>query len=129
VHVSLLASQLQTTHERGIVISAGGKYYLPSAVVLLRVLRHNFKCTLPVEIFWLDGSEMDDTTFKVCTVHLQRCSFCHSPGLAQLAARKHQAQHQGMPLQESKSIVLGIEAPTCTAYGCLQCLCGLQFAQ
>jgi hypothetical protein len=57
---------LQTTNERGIVISAGGKYYLPQAIVLLRILRHNHNCTLPVEIFYVDGSEMDDATLKVC---------------------------------------------------------------
>lgn len=58
------ALKAQTTNERGIVISAGGKYYLPQALVLLRILRHNLNCTLPVEIFWLDGSEMDDVTLK-----------------------------------------------------------------
>ena len=58
-------SLLQTTDERGIVISAGGKYYLPQAIILLRILRYNLKSTLPVEIFWLNESEMDDLTFKV----------------------------------------------------------------
>lgn len=47
------------------MIAAGGKYYLPQAVVLLRVLRHHLNCTLPVEIFWLGDSEMDDVTYKV----------------------------------------------------------------
>ncbi len=56
---------LQTTHERGIVISAGGKYYLPQAIVLLRILRHHLNCTLPVDLFWLDSNEMDDVTYKV----------------------------------------------------------------
>lgn len=62
----MLCCVLQTTNERGIVISAGGKYYLPQALVLLRILRHNLNCTLPIEIFWVDGSEMDDITLKVC---------------------------------------------------------------
>ena len=56
---------LQTDHERGIVISAGGKYYLPQAIVLLRILRHNLKSTLPVELFWYGDEEMDDTSLSV----------------------------------------------------------------
>lgn len=63
----------QTTHERGIVISAGGKYYLPQAIILLRILRHNLNSTLPVEIFWLGDDEMDDKTFKVCVGCMYVC--------------------------------------------------------
>jgi hypothetical protein len=55
----------QTDNERGIVISAGGRYYLPQAVVLLRMLRHNLHSTLPVEIVWHGDEEMDNTTFAV----------------------------------------------------------------
>lgn len=94
---------LQTTHERGIVISAGGKYYLPQAVVLLRILRHNLNCTLPVDLFWLDSSEMDDVTFKVSRLSQQYvrprdavdpiapkadpCSNCQNHGMAVFALK------------------------------------------
>lgn len=57
---------VQTNNERGIVISAGGSYYLPQAIVLLRVLRHHLKSKLPVEIFWMGAEEMDEATLKVC---------------------------------------------------------------
>eukprot|EP00878_Enallax_costatus_P036265 GHUV01040674.1.p1 GENE.GHUV01040674.1~~GHUV01040674.1.p1 ORF type:complete len:112 (-),score=18.91 GHUV01040674.1:408-743(-) len=56
---------LQVGNERGIVISAGGKYYLPQAVVLLRILRHYHRSTLPVELFWYGDEEMDATTLQV----------------------------------------------------------------
>jgi hypothetical protein len=36
----------------GIVMVAGGKYYLPQAVVALRVLRKHARSSLPVELFW-----------------------------------------------------------------------------
>ncbi|GBF90801.1 hypothetical protein Rsub_03102 [Raphidocelis subcapitata] len=49
----------QTGNERGIVISAGGEYYLPQAVVLLRQLRRHLNSTLPVEIYWHGDGEMD----------------------------------------------------------------------
>jgi hypothetical protein len=57
--------RLQTTNERGIVISAGGRYYLPQAIVLLRILRHKHRSKLPVEIFWHGDDEMDNTTLAV----------------------------------------------------------------
>jgi hypothetical protein len=66
LHVLWCVAAWQTTNERGIVISAGGKYYLPQAIVLLRILRHDHNCTLPVEIFYVDASEMDELTLKVC---------------------------------------------------------------
>jgi hypothetical protein len=56
---------VQTTNERGIVISAGGRYYLPQAIVLLRILRYKHRSTLPVEIFWHGDDEMDNTTLAV----------------------------------------------------------------
>jgi hypothetical protein len=68
---------LQTTNERGIIISAGGPYYLPQALVLLRVLRHHLNCTLPVELFWVDSNEMDDDTFKV-GIGRRQASLCCS---------------------------------------------------
>eukprot|EP00775_Hariotina_reticulata_P006257 gene6257-6495_t len=54
----------QTNNNRGIVISAGGSYYLPQAIVLLRVLRYHLKSKLPVEIFWMGAEEMDEATLK-----------------------------------------------------------------
>ena len=42
---------------RGIVICGGGEKYLPSAYVLVRVLRH-LGCALPVEIWHLGEAEM-----------------------------------------------------------------------
>lgn len=63
---SLLTFMMQETDQRGIVIAAGGQYYLPKAIVLLKLLRHSVNCTLPVELFWVDdGTEMDPVTFKV----------------------------------------------------------------
>eukprot|EP00878_Enallax_costatus_P030393 GHUV01033087.1.p1 GENE.GHUV01033087.1~~GHUV01033087.1.p1 ORF type:complete len:261 (+),score=87.50 GHUV01033087.1:485-1267(+) len=59
------ALKSQVGNERGIVISAGGKYYLPQAVVLLRILRHYHRSTLPVELFWYGDEEMDATTLQV----------------------------------------------------------------
>ncbi|WIA31646.1 hypothetical protein OEZ86_002526 [Tetradesmus obliquus] len=56
------ALKQQTTHERGIVMSAGGRYYLPQAIVLLRILRYKHRSKLPVEIFWHGDDEMDNTT-------------------------------------------------------------------
>jgi hypothetical protein len=68
----------QSGNERGIVISAGGKYYLPQAVVLLRVLRHHLHSKLPVQLFWHGDEEMDATTLAVrvwlvCSVWLCLC--------------------------------------------------------
>jgi hypothetical protein len=45
---------------RGIVICGGGERYLPSAYVLVRILRH-LKCALPVEIWHLGEAEMPAT--------------------------------------------------------------------
>ncbi|MEK0451697.1 MAG: hypothetical protein RL088_3965 [Verrucomicrobiota bacterium] len=45
---------------RGIVICGGGERYLPSAYVLVRLLRH-LKCSLPVEIWHLGEAEMPGT--------------------------------------------------------------------
>jgi hypothetical protein len=56
---------MQTTNERGIVMSAGGRYYLPQAIVLLRILRYKHRSKLPVEIFWHGDDEMDNTTLTV----------------------------------------------------------------
>eukprot|EP00878_Enallax_costatus_P027313 GHUV01029385.1.p1 GENE.GHUV01029385.1~~GHUV01029385.1.p1 ORF type:complete len:279 (+),score=50.18 GHUV01029385.1:711-1547(+) len=58
------ALKLQVGNERGIVISAGGSYYLPQAVVLLRILRHHHRSTLPVELFWYGDKEMDAATLQ-----------------------------------------------------------------
>lgn len=57
---------LQEGNERGIVMSAGGQYYLPQAIVLLRILRHNHRSKLPVELFWYGDEEMDEATLQVC---------------------------------------------------------------
>ena len=43
--------------DRGIVICGGGERYLPSAYVLVRVLRH-LGCGLPVEVWHLGEGEM-----------------------------------------------------------------------
>lgn len=56
---------LQVGNDRGIVMSAGGEYYLPQAVVLLRILRHHLRSTLPVELFWYGDEEMDVETLQV----------------------------------------------------------------
>jgi ADP-heptose:LPS heptosyltransferase len=44
---------------RGIVICGGGRRYFPSAWVCLRMLRH-VGCRLPVELWQLTGSELDE---------------------------------------------------------------------
>lgn len=46
-------------------MSAGGRYYLPQAIVLLRILRYKHRSKLPVEIFWHGDDEMDNTTLAV----------------------------------------------------------------
>eukprot|EP00882_Tetradesmus_deserticola_P023409 GHRQ01025472.1.p1 GENE.GHRQ01025472.1~~GHRQ01025472.1.p1 ORF type:complete len:252 (+),score=57.51 GHRQ01025472.1:466-1221(+) len=74
------ALKQQTTNERGIVMSAGGRYYLPQAIVLLRILRYKHRSKLPVEIFWHGNDEMDNTTMAV----RDRCSFCASAASAAL---------------------------------------------
>ena len=45
---------------RGIVICGGGEKYLPSAYVLVRMLRH-LGCALPVEVWHLGEAEMPET--------------------------------------------------------------------
>jgi Mannosyltransferase putative len=45
---------------RGIVVCGGGEKYLPSAYVMVRILRH-LKCTLPVEVWHIGEAEMPQT--------------------------------------------------------------------
>jgi hypothetical protein len=52
-------NKTKADRDRGIVIAAGGRYYLPQAVVLLRQLRYNLNCTLPVEIYYHGRDELD----------------------------------------------------------------------
>lgn len=52
----------QAGPEKGIIICAGGKYYLPQAVVFLRSLRHELKSSLPVELFYYGAEEMDEAS-------------------------------------------------------------------
>lgn len=90
----VLPVMVQETDQRGIVISTGGKHYLPRAVVLLRVLRYNVNCTLPVELFWVDdGTEMDPVTFEVsrATGFIATTAGCHPapPATVALAVQPH----------------------------------------
>lgn len=62
-HSFVVTVQQQPT--RGIVIAAGGSYYLPQAIVLLRVLRHELHSSLPVELYWYGDQEMDDNNLQV----------------------------------------------------------------
>ena len=66
---------------RGLIVVGGGRYYLPQAIVLLRILRHELRSTLPVELFWYGDDEMDEASFKVrfccCAVlHAVLCVLC-----------------------------------------------------
>jgi hypothetical protein len=45
---------------------AGGKHYLPQAIVLLRVLRFELLSTIPVEIFYHGEEEIDGRSLEVC---------------------------------------------------------------
>jgi hypothetical protein len=47
---------------RGIIMNAGGRKLLTSAVVTLAVLRRALNCTLPVELVWHSDKEMDRST-------------------------------------------------------------------
>lgn len=90
---------LQTGHERGIVISAGGRYYLPQAVVLLRVLRHHLNCTLPVELFWLGDEEMDSATLAALKAEFAPLEGHDASRLPTLPHRLPGAQLKGFPMK------------------------------
>jgi hypothetical protein len=51
---------------RGIVVCGGGEKYLPSAYVMVRILRR-LKCTLPVEVWHLGEAEMPRTMRELFT--------------------------------------------------------------
>jgi hypothetical protein len=48
-----------SAHQRGILISAGGRKLSTHLLVTLRVLRHHLRCKLPVEVAWQGPKEMD----------------------------------------------------------------------
>jgi hypothetical protein len=53
-------SPLAEYEGRGIVICAGGTKYLPSAWVLVRMLRH-LDCTLPIQVWYRGDEERDES--------------------------------------------------------------------
>jgi hypothetical protein len=57
------AAQVRSSpHQRGILISAGGRKLTTHLLVTLRVLRHHLRCRLPVEVAWQGPREMDEAT-------------------------------------------------------------------
>ncbi|PNH05653.1 hypothetical protein TSOC_008058 [Tetrabaena socialis] len=57
------AAAIAASGARGILINAGGSRYLTNLVVTLKVLRHHFNCSLPVEVMWQGPAEMDAATW------------------------------------------------------------------
>jgi hypothetical protein len=56
------------THERGIVIGAGGAKYFACAFSCFYILRQ-LGCNLPVEFWYLDEYEMDNAMKHMCDIH------------------------------------------------------------
>ena len=54
----ILASNLT-----GIIIPAGGPRLVTNLLVTLKVLREHHRSTLPVEVMWQGGGEMDNKTW------------------------------------------------------------------
>src|SRR5690242_5626876 len=59
-------------HGRGVVICAGGPVYIPCAWVCINMLRR-VGCTLPIEVWARDGSELDPTIRRLLKPLGVRC--------------------------------------------------------
>lgn len=92
-HISLLNEVVQKTyiapqtysHNRGIVIGAGGAKYFGCGFACFYVLRQ-LGCKLPVEFWYLDEYEMDNTMKKMCDIfdikYINAKEFCKNNNLS-----------------------------------------------
>ena len=76
------------TEEKGIVICAGGLVYIPGAIILIKILK-KLNCSLPIEVWYLDDSEMDDYLVSVITDLGAKCVN------ASLVRKKYPVRHMG----------------------------------
>lgn len=74
-HISILNNKIQENYipkvkkyDRGIVIGAGGAKYFGCAFACVFILR-KMGCELPIEFWYLDEYEMDNTMKQLCDIH------------------------------------------------------------